>query len=90
MIHRSPFRTGRGGYAPQIRVFYRASYLLFYVSGHLAAWLAAHHRSAARLSDRLGLLVVPLQLTLLVAWFPARAVSLGSFAVCRSLAPRVT
>lgn len=90
MIHRLPFRVGRGGYARQIRSFYRASYILFYASGHLAAWLAGSYRSAARRSDRLGLLVVPLQLTLLMAWFPARVVSLGSFAVCCSLAPRVT
>jgi hypothetical protein len=73
-----------------MHVFYRASYLLFYVSGHLAAWLAERYRAIARCSDRLGLVAVPLQFTLLVAWFPARAVSLGSFAVCRSLAPRVT
>jgi hypothetical protein len=72
-----------------VRVLYRASFLLFCASGHLAAALASRYRAASR-SDRLGLLVVPAQLTLLIAWMPARAVSLGSFAVCRSLAPRVT
>ena len=73
-----------------MRVFYRASFAVFYASGHVAAWLATHYRAAAHSSDRLGLLVVPLQLLLLAAWLPARVVSLGTFAVCRSLAPRVT
>jgi hypothetical protein len=73
-----------------MRVAYKVSYLLFYVTGHLAAWLAAHYRSAARRSEHLGPAVVPLQLALLIVWCPARAVSLGTFAVCESLAPRVT
>jgi hypothetical protein len=73
-----------------MRLFYRASFVLFYASGHVAAWLATHYRAAAHSSDRLGLLVVPVQFVLLVAWLPARVLSLGTFAVCRSLAPRVT
>jgi hypothetical protein len=73
-----------------VRVFYRVSFVLFFASGHMAAWLATRYRGAAHSSDQLSLLVVPVQLVLLVAWLPARIVSLGTFAVCRSLAPRVT
>lgn len=71
-----------------MRLAYRISYLIFFASGHLAAWLAAGYRQAAEAAERLGPLVVPVQMTLLAVWYPARAVSLGSFAVCRTLMPR--
>jgi predicted permease len=73
-----------------MRLAYRISYLLFVASSHLAAWLAADFRTLARASQRWGALVVPLQLPVLVAWCPARAVSLVSFAACRALAPRLS
>jgi hypothetical protein len=73
-----------------MRLAYRVSYLLFFASSHVAAWLAADFRALARASQRWGALVVPLQLPVLVAWCPARAVSLVSFAACRALAPRLS
>jgi hypothetical protein len=73
-----------------MRLAYRVSYLLFVGSSHVAAWLAADFRALARASQRWGALVVPLQLPVLVAWCPARAVSLVSFAACRALAPRLS
>jgi hypothetical protein len=73
-----------------MRLAYRISYLLFVASSHLAAWLAADFRALAPASQRWGALVVPLQLPVLVAWCPARAVSLVSFAACRALAPRLS
>jgi len=73
-----------------MRLAYRVSYLLFFASGHAAAWLAAVFRALARGSRRWGALVVPLQLPVLIAWCPARAVSLVSFAACRALAPRLS
>jgi hypothetical protein len=73
-----------------MRVAYRLSYLLFFASSHVAAWLAADFRALTRASHRWGALVVPLQLPLFVAWCPARAVSLASFAACRALAPRLS
>jgi hypothetical protein len=72
-----------------VRLAYRVLYLLCLASCHLAAWLAADYRALARASQRWGVLVLPLQLSILVAWCPARAVSLGCFAVCRTLAPRL-
>jgi hypothetical protein len=73
-----------------VRLAYRVSYLIFFVSGHLAAWLAAGYRHAAEAAERFGPLVVPMQIALLAFWCPARAVSLGTFALCRTLAPRAT
>jgi len=70
------------------RLVYRLSYLVCLGSGHIAAWLAADYRMLARASRRWGALVVPLQLPVLVAWCPARAISLGSFALCAALAAR--
>jgi hypothetical protein len=72
-----------------VRVVYRVSYMVCIASCHLAAWLATQYRALARASGRWGPLVVPLQLPVLVAWCPARAVSLGSFAICQTLAPRL-
>jgi hypothetical protein len=73
-----------------VRLAYRVSYLIFVASGHLAAWLAAGYRQASGAAERFGVIVVPVQMTLLAAWWLPRAVSLGSFAVCRTLAPRAT
>ena len=63
--------------------------ILFAESGHVAAWLATDFRALTRASHRWGALVVPLQLPVLLAWCPARAVSLVSFAACRAIAPRL-
>ena len=73
-----------------MRIAYRLSYLVCLASGHAAAWLAARFRGLGRNSERWGPLVVPLQLSLLVAWFPARAVSVGSFALCQALVSRAS
>jgi hypothetical protein len=73
-----------------LRLAFRVTYVVCIASCHVAAWLATDYRALARASGRWGLLVVPLQLPVLVAWCPARAVSLGSFAVCQSLAARLT
>ena len=78
--------TGR---ASSVRLAFRVSYLVCIASCHVAAGLANHYRALARASRRWGPLVVPLQLPVLVAWCPARAVSLGSFAVCQTLASRL-
>ena len=72
-----------------MRLTYRVSYVVCIASCHAAAWLAGHYRALARASRRWGPLVVPLQLPVLAAWCPARAVSLGSFALCETLAPRL-
>jgi hypothetical protein len=72
-----------------VRAIYRASYLLCILSGHVAAWLAGCYHAVARSAQQLGLLVVPVRLLLLVPWWPARAVSVGTFAVCRRLAPQM-
>jgi hypothetical protein len=72
-----------------MRLAFRISYLICIASCHVARWLAADYRALARASRRWGPLVVPLQLPVLVAWCPARVVSLGSFALCESLAARV-
>jgi len=71
-----------------LRAAYRISYMICIASGHVAAWLAAAYRALAGGSRSWGPLVVPLQLPVLVAWCPARAVSLGSFALCQNLAAR--
>jgi hypothetical protein len=71
-------------------VAYRLSYWTFLASSHPAAWLAGRFKALTRASRRWGALVVPLQLPLLVVWCPARVVSLASFAICRSLAPRLS
>ena len=72
-----------------MRLVYRLSYVLCMASGHVAAWIAADVRALARASGHWGLLVVPLELPLLLVWCPARAVSLGSFALCEALVPRL-
>jgi hypothetical protein len=72
-----------------MRLVYRLSYVVCIASCHVTAWLAGHYRMLARASRRWGPLVVPLQLPVLVAWCPARVVSLGSFALCESLAARI-
>jgi hypothetical protein len=72
-----------------VRLAYRISYLVCIVSGSVAASLASAFRELAHLSRRWGVLVVPLQLPLLAAWYPARVVSLSSFAVCQTLAARI-
>ena len=72
-----------------MRLLFRASYLVCIASGLAAAWLARRYRALARASRRWGLLVVSLQVPVLVAWCPTRAVSLGTFAFCASLAPRL-
>ena len=72
-----------------MRITYRFSYLLFVLSGHLAAALARDFRHLSRASRRWGALVVPLQLSVLIAWLPARGLSLASFAVCEALALRL-
>jgi hypothetical protein len=69
-----------------VRAIYRTSFLLCLVSSHVAAWLASRYRDMTRAAQELGLIVVPVQLLLLVAWWPARAVSVGTLAVCRHLA----
>jgi hypothetical protein len=72
-----------------VRIAYRLSYVLFVLSGRTAAALAADFRELSRASRRWGALVIPLQLPVLIAWAPARAVSLASFAVCEALAGRL-
>jgi hypothetical protein len=72
-----------------LRFAFRVSYLLCVATCHVAAWLAADYRALTRASRRWGVLVVPLQLPVLVAWCPARALSLGSFAICQTLATRL-
>ena len=72
-----------------MRIAYRLSYLLFVLSGRVAASLARDFRDLSRASRRWGALVVPLQLPVLIAWAPARMVSLASFAVCQALAERL-
>jgi hypothetical protein len=72
-----------------MRLAFRVSYLVCIASCHVAAALATNYRVLAGASRRWGPLVVPLQLPVLVVWCPARAVSLGSFAVCQSLAARL-
>jgi len=73
-----------------VRVAYRVSFLLFVASGKAAAWLAFRFRALARTSQRWGGLVVPLQIPVLVAWVPARAISLVAFALCEALAPKLS
>jgi len=70
-----------------VRLFYRVSYLLFLASAHIAAWLADRHR-ALRRTESYAPALVPVQMVVLLAWFPARAVSLGSFEICRMLVAR--
>jgi hypothetical protein len=70
------------------QIVYRLAYLVCLGSGHVAAWLAADYRTLARASRRWGGWVVPLQLPVLLAWCPVRALSLGSFALCEALATR--
>lgn len=72
-----------------MKLAYRVSYLVCIASSRVAALLARDFRALSRAYRRWGPLVVPLQLPLLVAWCPARAVSLGSFAVCQTLAARL-
>jgi hypothetical protein len=73
-----------------VRLAYRVSYLVFLVSGHLAAWLAADFRALARASQRWGVLTVVLQLPVLMAWSLSRAVSLATFGICQALALRLS
>ncbi len=73
-----------------VETVFRISYLICLASGRVAARLAADYRVLARASQRWGPLVVPLQLPVLVAWWPARALSVGSLAVCEALAPRLS
>lgn len=68
-----------------MRLVYRLSYVICIASGHVAAWLAADFRALNRASRGWGLLVLPLQLPVLLAWCPARALSVVSFALCRAL-----
>jgi hypothetical protein len=73
-----------------VRLAYRASYLVFLASGHLAAWLADDFRALARASHRWGALMVIVQLPVLVAWSLSRAVSLATFGICQALALRLS
>jgi hypothetical protein len=68
------------------RAAYRSSYFLCLLSGRVAALLAGDYRALGRASRRWGPWVLALQLPILVAWWPARAVSVGSLAVCEFLA----
>jgi hypothetical protein len=72
-----------------VRLAYRLSFLLFVVSGWLAASLARDFSDLSDASRRWGALVVPLQLPVVIVWAPARMVSLASFAVCSALAERL-
>lgn len=72
-----------------METIFRISYLICLASGRLAARLADDYRELARASQRWGPLVVPLQLPVLVAWWPARALSVSSFAVCTALVPKL-
>ena len=72
-----------------MRMAFRLSYVTCLASGHIAAGLAAEYRGLARASQRWGLLAVVLQLLLLIVWCPARALSVGSFALCQALVPRL-
>jgi hypothetical protein len=73
-----------------VQTIFRISYLICVASGRVAAWLADDYRALSRASQRWGPLVVPLQLPVLVAWWPARALSVGSLAVCEALVPRLS
>jgi hypothetical protein len=72
-----------------MRIVYRSSYRICLASGRVAAWVAGDYRALTRASRRWGLLVVPLQVPLLLVWGPARAVSVGSFALCQALVPKL-
>jgi len=72
-----------------VKLAFRVAYLVCIASCHVAAALARDYRALARASRRWGPLVLPLQVPVLVAWCPARVVSLGSFAVCQTLASRL-
>jgi hypothetical protein len=74
---------------PHVKTAFRISYLICLASGRLAARLADDYRVLARASQRWGPLVLPLQLPVLVAWWPARALSVSSFAVCAALVPKL-
>ena len=69
---------------------FRISYVICLASGRVAARLAADYRVLAEASQRWGPLVMALQLPVLVVRLPARALSVGSFAVCEALVPRVS
>jgi hypothetical protein len=71
------------------RVVYRCSYALFLATAHAAARLAGAFRDLGAASRRIGPLVVPLQLPVFACWLVMRPLSLGSFAVCSALAPRL-
>jgi hypothetical protein len=68
---------------------FRVTYFICVGSSRAAASLAADYRALARASRQWGVLVVPLQLSVLAAWCPVRAISLGSFAICDALAVRL-
>jgi hypothetical protein len=71
-------------------VAFRITWLVFLVSAHASSRLAAAFQALSRASRRWGGLVLPLQLPVLVAWYPARVVSLGTFAICAALTPRLS
>jgi hypothetical protein len=73
-----------------VETAFRISYLICLFSGRVAARLAADYRALANASQRWGPLAVALQLPVLVAWWPVRALSLGSFALCQALVPRLS
>jgi hypothetical protein len=73
-----------------VQTIFRISYVICLATGRLAARLADDYLVLARASQRWGPLVVPLQLPVLVAWWPARALSVSSFAVCAALVPKVS
>jgi hypothetical protein len=68
---------------------YRVSYALFLATGHAAARLAKAFRTLAAAHGTFGPLVVALQLPLLLCWLVVRPLSLATFSVCESLAPRL-
>jgi hypothetical protein len=73
-----------------VRLAYRLFYVLFLLSGHPAAALAGAYRSltlAAGRSTLASLTIVPLQIPVLACWCVVRPAALGSFVVCRRLAP---
>jgi hypothetical protein len=72
------------------RFLYRVCYVLLLASGRVTARLAADFRVLAEARERVGPLVLLLQLPVLGGWLLARPISLAAFSACCALAPRTS